>query len=113
MTSMEVSKFKDKIDIEPLTKEQINRRKQMGLSVNDRFHELVQSKPSQLQKIYDQNTRNKIPMEFETVSKPNTLVSFTGLSGSEYNMSQLGNMSPEEFVGTAERLNSTTNSQAF
>ena len=45
---MEIKKYSEKLQADPLTKEQMKRRRKMRLSIDDRFHELVQTRPSKL-----------------------------------------------------------------
>ena len=66
--------------------------------------QLMRDKPGQLNKIYDQHTRSKVPMDFEIYGKPNHMLSFSKLDVDIYEMSQLTNMKPEEFVQMAEHL---------
>lgn len=67
--------------------------------------------PGRLEEIYDLQTNTKLPMDFESVGKPNVLMSFSGIQNHEYIMTQLNNMSVEEFVETAEHLAENTKNQ--
>lgn len=52
-------------------------------------------------------------MEFETVGKPNMLLSFSGVEGNSFAMSQLGSLSSEEFVDAAKRLKNDGADRAY
>jgi hypothetical protein len=64
-----------------------------------------------LEKIYDQNTPNKLNLEIGYSGKPNMLFSYMGVQDGTYSMAQIGGLSSEEFVEVAEHLGPDANSQ--
>ena len=48
-------------------------------------------------------------MEFETIGKPDRLLSLTSIDGNAFALSQLGSMSSDEFIETANRLKTESN----
>lgn len=49
-------------------------------------------------------------MDLETVGKPNVMVSFSGCDDDSYITNQLSNLSPDEFIKTAEKLDNIKDS---
>ena len=70
-----------------------------GLNPNDRFNDLLMTKPHLNHKVFDEHAVNKLPARFEAVGKPNHLVSFSGLNPDHtVVMNQVGHLSAEELV---------------
>lgn len=93
-----------RIRVAPLTPDEVSDRQSKGLALEDRLTDMVLKKPSRMKEIYDQQTKSKIPMDFEAVGKPNVLVSFSGIHDNHYLTGSLNNMTIEEFVQTADYL---------
>lgn len=60
--------------------------------------------PNKLEEVYDSQTKTKLPMDLQQFGKPELLMSFSGVLNNEYIMTQLNNMSVEEFVEVVDKL---------
>ena len=95
----------------PLTPEQGAQRINKGLKLTDRLSDLVKMNPKRIEEVYDLITKPKLQTDFQQVGKPNVLMSFSGIQNNEYVMTQLNNMSVEEFIEIAEYLGDNPKSQ--
>ena len=73
--------------LEPLSQEQKEYRLKKGLRISDRFADAVRNIPNnKFGTVYDQETKTKIPMDFEQIGKPNVMMSFSGIQNQDYIM---------------------------